>query len=289
LESIAAEAVGHRQVLIVAGTTKDAARLHRHLEQRSALGEAWHLSTRMTGAHRREVLNCVKKLLIDGEPVQLVSTSLIEAGVDLDFPRVYRAWAPAESMQQAAGRCNRDGRLRSGTVVIFRAADGGQPRGTEYRAAVQASDSYFGPDLARPDDLDAMERYYQVRYALQSALGEEIEDLRSRLDFPAVDHAFQMIEEGHSVPAIVIRREEDRETIERAIAQLRDPFRPCGPEVLRSLQQHTASLPRQVAEAALRSGLAMPVIGDLILWLGAYHEQRGLDPDELEDRGAFNL
>ncbi|MFG2227718.1 CRISPR-associated endonuclease Cas3'' [Streptomyces sp. NPDC048644] len=289
LESIAAEAARHRQTLIVAGTTKDAARLHRHVEQCTELGEVWHLSTRMTGAHRREVLARVKELLADGEPVQLVSTSLIEAGVDLDFPRVYRAWAPAESMQQAAGRCNRDGRLDSGTVVIFRAADGGQPRGTEYRAALQASDSEFGPDLARPDDLEALDRYYPVRFALQNELGEEIEALRRRLDFPAVNDAFQMIEDGHSVPAVVIRREEDRDAIEAAIAQLRDPVRPCGPEVLRGLQQHTASLPRGEAEAALRSNLAQPVTGDLIGWQGAYHEQRGLDPDAPEDRGAFNL
>ncbi|UIX32040.1 CRISPR-associated endonuclease Cas3'' [Streptomyces sp. GQFP] len=289
LESIAGEAAGHRQVLTVTATTKDAARLHRHLEQRVAEGEVLHLSTRMTGAHRREVIARIKELLAGGAPVQVVSTSLIEAGVDLDFPRVYRAWAPAESMQQAAGRCNRDGRLSTGTVVIFRLAKGGQPRGTEYRAAVQATDGFFGPDLARPDDLGALERYYPVRYALQPGLGEEIEELRRRLDFPAVDHAFEMIEDGHSVPAVVVRREADREAIETAVARLRDPHRPCGPEVLRGLQQHTASLPRHEAEAALRSGLAVPVTGDLILWLDAYHEQRGLDPDEAEEPGAFNL
>ncbi|MFJ5266769.1 CRISPR-associated endonuclease Cas3'' [Streptomyces sp. NPDC088387] len=289
LESIAAEAAGYRQVLTVAATTKDVARLHRHLQQVTAEGEVLHLSTRMTGAHRREVIARIKKLLTLGEAVQVVSTSLIEAGVDLDFPRVYRAWAPAESMQQAAGRCNRDGRLSNGTVVVFRPADGGQPRGTEYQAAVQASDTYFGPQLADPDDLAALDRYYPIRYALQSGLGEEIEDLRRRLDFPAVDHAFQMIEDGHSIPVVVVRDGSDREAIETAVGRLRDPFHPCGPEVLRSLQQHTASLPRQEAEGALRSGLAVPVIGDLIMWLGAYHEQRGLDPDEPEDRAGFSF
>ncbi|WP_343243829.1 CRISPR-associated endonuclease Cas3'' [Streptomyces sp. SID13726] len=287
LESIAAEAAGHRQVLTVAATTKDTARLHRHLDAMTAEGEVLHLSTRMTGAHRREVIARVKELLAANLPVQVVSTNLIEAGVDLDFPRVYRAWAPAESMQQAAGRCNRDGRLDSGTVVIFRPQGGGQPQGTEYRAAVQASDTFFGPQLAYPDDLDALERYYPVRYALQPGLGEEIEDLRRRLDFPKVDRAFQMIEDGYSVPVIVIRRKADREAIETSVARLLDPSRPCGPEVLRSLQQHTASLPRHEAEAALRSGLATPVTGDLIWWHGAYHEWRGLDPDDVEDRGSF--
>ncbi|MGW0710521.1 CRISPR-associated endonuclease Cas3'' [Streptomyces sp. NPDC002643] len=289
LESIAAEAAGHRQVLTVTATTKDAARLHRHLQRATAEGEVLHLSTRMTGAHRREVIARIKTLLALGQPVQVVSTSLIEAGVDLDFPRVYRAWAPAESMQQAAGRCNRDGRLSSGTVVIFQPTDGGQPGGTQYEAAVQASDTYFGPQFADPDDLVALDGYYPVRYALQLGLGEEIENLRRRLDFPKVDLAFQMIEDEHSVPAIVVRDEADREAIETAVARLRDPFRPCGPEVLRSLQPHTASLPRQEAETAVRCGLAVPVTGDLILWLGVYHEQRGLDPDEPEDRRGFTL
>ncbi|MET7933960.1 CRISPR-associated endonuclease Cas3'' [Streptomyces sp. NPDC005322] len=295
LESIAQEAAGYRHVLTVVGTTKDAARLHRHLQYATPDGEVLHLSTRMTGTHRREVIARVKDLLAKGAPVQVVSTSLIEAGVDLDFPRVYRAWAPAESLQQAAGRCNRDGRLPGlGTVVVFKPADGGLPRSMEYRAAMQASDTLFGPGRAKPDDLAALDQYYPLRYALQqgapgSGLGSEIETLRRTLDFPAVDRAFQMIEEGRSVPVVVIRREEDRDTIESAVTLLRDPHRACGPEVLRGLQQHTASLPRHEAETALRSGLAEPITGDLLLWQGAYHERRGLDPDQPEDRDTFTL
>ncbi|MCT2590543.1 CRISPR-associated endonuclease Cas3'' [Streptomyces sp. N2-109] len=292
LEGIAAKAAAFPQVLTVVGTTKDAARFHRHLGHHAAEGSLLHLSTRMTGGHRREVIAAVKELLAGGAAVQVVSTSLIEAGVDLDFPRVYRAWAPAESLQQAAGRCNRDGRLPAGTVVIFRPADGHTPRSSEYDAALQASETYFGPGRAFPDDLGALEGYYRLRYHLQqggpdSGLGAELEDLRRKLDFPAVDRAFQMIDDGLSTPVVVIRHEEDREAIEKAVGQLRDPYRPCGPEVLRSLQQHTASLPRYEADAALRSGLAEPVTGDLLLWCGAYHHQRGLDPDEPEDRQSY--
>ncbi|MCL3994769.1 MULTISPECIES: hypothetical protein [Streptomyces] len=69
-----------------------------------------------------------------------------------------------------------------------------------------------------------------------------------------MDREFQLIEDEHSVPVVVIRDERDREQIEEAVAQLTDPFRPCGPEVLRSLQQHTASLPKREADAALGAG-----------------------------------
>ncbi|WP_043267025.1 CRISPR-associated helicase/endonuclease Cas3 [Streptomyces sp. CT34] len=294
LESIAAEVAAYEQVLTVVNTTKDAARFHRHLDEHVAHGaEVLHLSTRMTAGHRREVIAEIKELLGNGQPVQVVSTSLIEAGVDLDFPRVYRAWAPAESLQQAAGRCNRDGRLHRGTVVIFQPSDGKQPRSTSYEAALNASGAHFGPGRSAPDDLEALERYYPLRYTLQqgtpdSGLGAEIEYLRHLLNFPEVDRSFQMIEDALSAPVVVIRQEADREAIESAIAQLRDFEHPCGPEVLRSLQPHTASLPRGEAEAALRSGLATPITGDLLLWEGGYHPQRGLDPDAPEDRSAFN-
>ncbi|MFE7319032.1 CRISPR-associated endonuclease Cas3'' [Streptomyces sp. NPDC057555] len=295
LETIAAEAAEFKQVLTVVNATKDAARFHRHLEQRATPGTAvLHLSTRMTAGHRREVIAEIKKLLKEGSDVQVVSTRLIEAGVDLDFPRVYRAWAPAESLQQAAGRCNRDGHLHRGIVVVFRPSDGKQPRAAAYGAALDASEAHFGPGVSDPDDLEALKDYYTLRYALQKAtpgsgLGAEVDELRRRLNFPLVDHSFQMIENGLSTPVVVVRREADREDIEAAVAELRNPNRPCGPQVLRDLQPHTASLPRHEAESALRSGLAEPVTGDLVLWHGTYHGQRGLDPDEPEDRTEFNL
>ena len=75
----------------------------------------------------------------------MVSTQLIEAGVDLDFPVVFRAWAPADSLQQAAGRCNRSARLAEGRVVIFDPEGGGHPADSSYKVALHATASYFGP------------------------------------------------------------------------------------------------------------------------------------------------
>jgi CRISPR-associated endonuclease/helicase Cas3 len=294
LEEVAADAAASSaQALTVLGTTRDAAEFHRHLESEAAPGtEVLHLSTRMAAGHRREVIARVKRLLAGGAPVQVAATSLVEAGVDLDFPRVYRSWAPGESLQQAAGRCNRDGRgAEPGTVVVFEATDGNKPAGKAYEAALNATARFFGPGRADPDDLAALERYYPHRYALQEGaaghgLGGEIESLRSRLEFEQVDQLFEMVEDGHSRPVVVIRDERFREPVEEAVAALRSPY-PCGPEVLRGLQTHMAALPRREAEEALRVGLAEPVVGDLLLWCGAYHERRGLDPVEKEDVGAF--
>ncbi|SDT83405.1 CRISPR-associated helicase, Cas3 family [Streptomyces sp. TLI_053] len=289
-----AEEIAHssgNQTLTVVNTTMDAARLHRLVEEQAPV-PVLHLSTRMTAEHRRTMIERIKGILAAGEAVHVVSTQLIEAGVDLDFPHVFRAWAPAESLQQAAGRCNRDGRLREGTVVVFQVHDAGQPRDNIYEAALKATAAHIGPGLAEPDDLDALSRYYQLRYSLhgssRTTMGGEIDELRARMDFPAVDQAFRMINDEYNQPVIVIRQEADRDAIEADIAALRSPY-PCGPEPLRRLQPHTASIPRHEAKAALGTALAEPVIGDLLLWQGAYHPSRGLDPSEKEDPSAFVL
>ncbi|MFC9431413.1 CRISPR-associated endonuclease Cas3'' [Streptomyces sp. NPDC056987] len=301
-ESIAEEigAQGGDRVLTIVNTTRDSARLHRLLTwaddgRARVSAPVWHLSTRMTAEHRREVIRHVRGELEERRPVHVVSTSLIEAGVDVDFPRVYRAWAPAEALQQAGGRCNRDGRLPQGTVVVFRPVDGGVPKDLSYRAAMDASAEFFGPDASLPDDLDALGRYYEKRWALQGtdgrAMGEEIQELRCNWDFPAVAEEFQMIDTKYAQSVIVIRPEksgEERDAIESDLALLRAPY-PSGPEPLRRLQPHMATLPRHEVAEALRVGLAEPVIGDLVVWRGHYDPVRGLDADDPEDRGGYVL
>jgi CRISPR-associated endonuclease/helicase Cas3 len=78
-----------------------------------------HLSALMCGAHRSAQIAEIKQWLKEGIPTRVVSTQLVEAGVDLDFPVVYRALAGLDSIAQAAGRCNREGLQENGIVVVF--------------------------------------------------------------------------------------------------------------------------------------------------------------------------
>jgi len=126
-EEIADEVAAQDQALVIVNTTSDAQRLHGLVASRTGEGvEVLHLSTRMYNKHRAGVLDDAQRLLAEDKPLILVSTQLIEAGVDVDFPAVYRALAPADSVVQSAGRCNREGRLGvgGGRVVVF------QPEGS---------------------------------------------------------------------------------------------------------------------------------------------------------------
>ncbi|MFI1585518.1 CRISPR-associated endonuclease Cas3'' [Embleya sp. NPDC020630] len=292
LEDIAAEAADLPQALVVVNTTANAATVHRTLaeERPSDLGPALHLSTRMAPRHRRENLAEIGRLLAEGEPVAVVATPLVEAGVDVDFPVVYRAFAPAESLQQAAGRCNREGRLPApGRVVVFDPCDGGRPNGEPYKQAMQATSENFGPGLADPDDLDALARYYRLRYGRlgDDGLGRRIQDLRARLDYPQVAAEFRMIDDQATSPVAVLMDDDEAQDIVRAaVRALRSPY-PCGPQPLRDLQPYTASLPRSAARAAVRAGHAEPVVGDLLLWVSDYHSERGIDLEHPENSEDF--
>jgi CRISPR-associated endonuclease/helicase Cas3 len=277
LRRVAQEAAGHDQVLVIVNTTGDAARVHEAMEEAGA-DRALHLSTRMTAAHRAGVLADIRARLREGQAVQVVATQLIEAGVDVDFPVVYRAWAPAEALCQAAGRANREGHRSSGRVIIFDPPDGRAPG--DYATAMDVARQYFGPGRADPDNPKALHRYYQTRYLAKGTDGEAggagIQERREALDFLAVAERFRMIDDiGVPVVAPYASAGHPAERLRALIAQARAP-RGMTAKVLRDLQPWTATLPRSAAAAALRCGDAEVLAGDLILWGRDYHPQRGI-------------
>lgn len=113
-ETIAENASRCKNALIVVNTKKTAAELYSLVQ-----GEKYHLSANMTPAHRSRVIEVVRNKLENGEHITVVSTSLVEAGVDLDFNTVFRQLSGLDSILQAGGRCNREGKDAKGYVYVF--------------------------------------------------------------------------------------------------------------------------------------------------------------------------
>ena len=108
----------HRQCLCIVNSRMQAKSLYRELEADDGV---FHLSTSMHSVHRRRVLSEIRKRLVAGDdvPCKVISTSLIEAGVDIDFPVVYRACAGMDSVVQSGGRCNREGRRSPQESIVY--------------------------------------------------------------------------------------------------------------------------------------------------------------------------
>ncbi|WP_439637980.1 CRISPR-associated helicase Cas3' [Spirulina sp.] len=185
------------QVLFILNTRRDALAVVAALESAGMhANDILHLSTLLCGAHRRRVLADVKGRLQHGQPCYLVSTQVVEAGVDLDFPVVYRALGPLDRIVQAAGRCNREGHADRGAVIIFEPTDGGNPAG-EYKIACQETRSLLHTEgvenLHQPQIFDTyFKRLYQAIDQHQGR-GANIQKYRAALNYPKVAEEFSLI------------------------------------------------------------------------------------------------
>lgn len=192
------------QALIVVNTRRDARRLFDEFQgSASRANSAFHLSTWMTPAHRNEVLNEVRRRLDAGGPCFLVSTQCIEAGVDVDFPCVWRALGPYDSIVQAAGRCNRNGRLKAqdAKVHVFRTEDDRLPAGL-YQTATNQTELLRQMAAADPHNPDSFDTYFRLLYQLTVPDECEIQREREQLHFEQVHERFNFIE-AFTVPIIV--------------------------------------------------------------------------------------
>lgn len=193
-----------KQVLCVVNLKRHALAL---LDELAGTDGLFHLSTNMCAEHRRDVLKRVRARLKAGEICRLISTQCIEAGVDLDFPLVYRALAPLEAIAQAAGRCNREGKLneqgRLGKVVVF------EPNVEEELRRCYPTHAYYQAAevtrtmLTQHGDLNindpALFRdYYRRLYDLNNPanLNQALNDAITALDFPEVAKHYRLIDQN---------------------------------------------------------------------------------------------
>src|SRR5699024_4840127 len=121
LEDITQYLIKEKNVLVIVNTRKEAQQLHALLSRKNhSFNCIYHLSTTMCGAHREQILTEIKQKRSEGsESIAVISTSILEAGVDISFPVVYRMLAPLDAIVQAAGRCNRYSDIKQGRVIIF--------------------------------------------------------------------------------------------------------------------------------------------------------------------------
>ncbi|NTX51786.1 CRISPR-associated endonuclease Cas3'' [Myxococcus sp. CA039A] len=272
-----AEAVAReRDVLAVVHRRDDSRGLYEQVEALLGNpGTTLHLSALMCPEHRSSVLARIKALKQRGEPVRLVATQLVEAGVDLDFRVVYRSMAGLEALAQAAGRCNREGLLEGlGELRVFE-AETEPPRGV-----LQTALGVARTMLTQRPDLDlfapeSFKRYFERLYATAVSDGKGIQDMRKALRFEAVSEHFKLVEDKWSAPVIVPYA---------GCEPLLDALRKLGPsrDRLRALQRFTVTVPRKVREAWVSRELAR-FVADTVVFLGpehgpAYDEKFGLVP-----------
>ncbi len=188
-EQLAPRLIASEQVLMIVNNRRHARTLYDMLNTQATPG-LFHLTTLMCAQHRREQLDAIRACLQRGDPCRVISTSLIEAGVDIDFPLVLRAEAGLDSIAQAAGRCNRSGHrsAHESLVLVFSTPQWSMP--TELEACAAHMRTIFPKYQDDPLSLEAIEDYFREIYWHENSqldFHHILEQLHARgdtLDFP---------------------------------------------------------------------------------------------------------
>jgi CRISPR-associated endonuclease/helicase Cas3 len=266
----------HRQCLCIVNTINDAR------EITTASGAAvLHLSTMLRPADRRDRLKEIQRRLRAGEACRVVSTQLVEAGIDLDFPVVMRAMAPLPSLAQADGRCNRNGSLAGGGLtIVFNLVGGKQPPGAYYRAGTAHTSVMLRDpaiDFRHPATVASWyEGFLQDPLVVEALHKGDVQRSRAALDYRSTADQFHMIDDDTQPVVVPWERGHSRAAaITTLLSLLRDGKR-LDADAVRKLQDVTVSLRRSAADRAIRLKSASPLNDYLLEWTGRYDDQIGL-------------
>ncbi len=300
---LADELASHEAVLAIVSRRADARELFTLMRGRASEG-CWHLSALMCAQHRSDVIAEIKSALSQrrdanadaksGQAVRVVSTQLVEAGVDLDFPVVYRALAGLDSIAQAAGRCNREGRLRApGDVHVFVPPTAAPPG--LLRQARDTCKALWHDQPADPFASDLFKRYFQRLYHDAPSLDAKGICDALRLEASAKERSlsvrfrdasdnFRLIDDEDSATVLVrYRSPHAKEDINALIGMLeRD-----GPSrwLMRKLQRYGVTVYRYHLDRLVKAGdvrellLCPGLYVQSLDWDGFYHPLLGANVD----------
>lgn len=286
-EQLAPLIAGHDAVLAIVGRRADARELYTRVKAEDRTG-LWHLSGLMCAQHRSDTIADIKQALlarrqalVAGQTpasVRVISTQLIEAGVDLDVPVVYRALAGLDSIAQAAGRCNREGRLAKGEVHVFVPPKPAPPG--LLRMAEQATRILWEalPPEADPMGVERFADFFRRLYGDADLDAKDVCNLlrvgqTGDVNFRTAAERFRLIDEAEGATVFVRYK---RNADDNAIDMLLNTLKKEGPQrwLLRKLQRYGVSIYQRDLQRLEGQGDIEPLGGD---FPGLYVQSFGND------------
>lgn len=273
-EQLAREVAREPHVLVVVHKRKDAQDLCLLLDKCLGNHETKHLSALMCPAHRSQLLAAAKA---HRGPQVMVATQLIESGVDISFPIVYRAAGGLDALAQAAGRCNREGDLLElGELRIF-VAPTAPPPGVPQLALNVTRNLCLGGRRPCLNDPEVFAGYFRRFYACQNLDEEAIQQSRENLQFENTSKKMRIIEDSWSAPLIIPFDAQAKKLLESLEGE--------GPDrhMLRKLQRYTVQVDAKSLDQWVSAG-AVQWVGDTVACLRdeeAYSDRFGLMPSKL--------
>lgn len=262
-QSIADELVQHPSILCIVSRRDDARELHRLMTAKEDGKNTLHLSALMCGEHRSKIIADIKARLQRNEPVRVISTQLVEAGVDVDFPVVYRALAGLDSIAQAAGRCNREGRQDGlGNVVVFVPPKPAPPG--LLRQAAQITVSLLSGSTSNVLGRDLAKHFFENLYVRAPSLDKHgihellTQDARDcQIQFRTVADKFKLIDD--SAYQTILVRYGDNDVL---LGKLEKE----GPQrwLMRKLQRYSVNIPKRLFAQLEKQGDVREI------WQGIY-------------------
>lgn len=256
-DDVISRVLDERQALCIVNTRRHARLLFDGVRDHPGV---IHLSAAMCPQHRTEVLTLVRQRLHAGEPCRVISTQLVEAGVDLDFPVVFRSMAGLDSIAQAAGRCNRNGKVTLGRTFVFQSEHGQSE--AFLRDTTNAATQILGTSGSQPLypdllSLEAVEHYFRQYYWAQQARWDYRQivpeftlvnhrEMPFLFNFRRVADRFKLIDDSGAA-VITPWRERGAELCD----ELRNPWTRPSLSLLRELQRYTVQAPRRAWQRAI--------------------------------------